>query len=313
MGKKDGGSDEAKRAREDEERRQARIRQGTKRINSIFDGSTTGSGAIGADAAYDPAGKYYNADGSLWSPTAQTRAGSAGGSAGGTWSKHGYTPNPSSAGFWGQDPNTGEYRNFGGSSGAALRGKTAEEQYREAVASGKIYSGTTQSGGFNDDFYNARKQSFIDYASPQLESQYGDAQKELTYALARGGNLNSSARGDKLGELQKIYDLNKQQVADQALSYETQARTSVEDARANLITTLNATGDAEGAASSALARSTALSQPTAYSPLSQLFSDFTNTLGVQAAQERSAAASGGGFKPTYNTGLFGNAGRVVNR
>jgi hypothetical protein len=120
--------------------------------------------------------------------------------------------------------------------------------------------------------------------------------------------LDSSARGEKLGDLQKLYDTQKQAVADKALSYETSARNSVEDARANLIQTLNATGDAEGAANSALARSQALSQPDAYSPLGQLFTDFTNGLGIQAAQERSYAA--GGAKPLYNTGLFSNAGRV---
>lgn len=310
MGKKNAGADEAKRARQDEEKRQARIREGTKRINSIFDGATTGSGAIGTDSAYDPTATYYNADGTAWVPTAQktVKTGS-----GGTWTKHGYQPDPSSQGYWAEDPNTGEQKYFGGTSTSKLVGKTAAEQYADMVKSGKLFSGTTKAAGFDDDFYNARKQSFIDYATPQLEDQYGDAQKELTYALARGGNLNSSARGEKLGDLQKLYDLNKQQVADQALSYETQARTAVEDARANLITTLNATGDAEGAASAALARSTALSQPAAYSPLSKLFADFTNTLGVQAAQERAQAASGGTYKSPYNTGLFGNTGRVVNR
>jgi hypothetical protein len=111
--------------------------------------------------------------------------------------------------------------------------------------------------------------------------------------------------------LQQLYDTNKQKVAEDALAYSTQAKTSVEDARANLIGTLNATGDAEGAANSALARSAALSQPAAYSPLGQLFTDFTSALGIQAAQERAAAASGGAYKSNYDTGLFGNAGRVT--
>jgi hypothetical protein len=66
---------------------------------------------------------------------------------------------------------------------------------------------------------------------------------------------------------------------------------------------LNATGDAQGAATSAVARSAALSQPAAYSPLSNLFADFTGALGTQAAAER-AYAYGGGPRPTVSTGLF---------
>ena len=68
MGKKDSGAKEAARARADEEARQQRIRQGTERINSIFDGQTTGTGA--ATGAFDPTKTYYNADGSVWKPGA---------------------------------------------------------------------------------------------------------------------------------------------------------------------------------------------------------------------------------------------------
>src|SRR5262249_14950339 len=126
-----------------------------------------------------------------------------------------------------------------------------------------------------------------------------------------GGNLNSSARSSQAADLQKLYDTNAQQIADQALSYETQSRNAVEDARSNLISTLNATGDVEGAVNSALARSAALSKPEAYSPLANLFSDFTSGLGIQAAQERAAAMSNGAYKSAVNTGLFGGNRRAV--
>ncbi len=172
-------------------------------------------------------------------------------------------------------------------------------------------------GQFDDAFFRGRRDAFTAYATPQLEDQYTDAQKELAFSLDRSGLTDSSARGQQVGKLQKLYDTNKRNVADQALSYETQARTGVEDARAGLVATLNATGDAEGAATSALARAQALSAPPAYSPLGQLFTDFTGGLGIQAAQERAAAASGGGYASRYNTGLFGggnpSAGRVTVR
>lgn len=204
---------------------------------------------------------------------------------------------------------------MGGKSSGGNEAKQAREDEQKRQA--EIRSGTAQINNtfsqFDDTFFDKQRQTAIDYATPQLEDQYGKANKELTFSLARSGNLDSSTRGQKVGDLQQLYDLNKQKVADDALAGSTQARTATEDARSGLIATLNATGDAQGAASSALARSSALSQPAAYSPLGQLFTDFTSVLGTQAAQERAAAASGGAYKSAYNTGLFGNAGKVTVR
>ena len=194
----------------------------------------------------------------------------------------------------------------GKSGGGEAKQARADEQKRQAeIRKGTKKVNSIFDGQFNDGYFNGVRQNFIDYATPQVEQQYGDAQKELTFSLARSGNLDSSARADKTGQLQRLYDLNKQNVADQALSYEGQARSSVEDARNGLIATLNATGDAQGAANSAIARSSALSKPAAYSPLTQLFDAFTSGLGAQAAAER-AYYYGGGAKPRYDTGLFAN-------
>jgi hypothetical protein len=199
----------------------------------------------------------------------------------------------------------------GKSSNKAANQARADEQERQA----RIRQGTERIGGifdgqFNDQFFDARKQAFLDYARPQLEDQFGDAQKQLTFALARGGNLDSSVRGQKAAELQKQFDLNQQQIADKALSSSTESRNAVEDARSNLVATLNATGDAQGAANSAMTRASALSQPTAFSPLTQLFADFTQGLGQQAALERADSLFGRGVGGNqigrFNTGLFGN-------
>ncbi len=192
----------------------------------------------------------------------------------------------------------------------------AQDRADEAARQARIRQGTTNVNStfdnqFTDDYYGKQRQNYIDYASPQLEDQYGNAQKQLTFALDRGGNLDSSARADLEGQLQKKYDLNKQQIADQGLSYQNQAKNSVEDARAQLISMLNSTGDATGAANQALARASALSTPPQYSALSNLFSDFTGALGTQAALEKANYYSGGQVGPRYNTGLFApNSGAV---
>jgi len=273
MAKKGGGNSEAAQARADEQQRQQRVREGTTRVNGIFDGGMRGTGQVAAGSGYDTGKTYYRSDGTVWSP---------------------------------QGAPTLTDLMTAGSGGNANPG-TPEQQFAEALKGG-LYSGTEKGGGFDDQFYKDRRQAYLDYATPQLDDQFADASKALTYQLARQGLLDSSVRADKTAELQKKYDLNKQQIGDQALSYETESRTNVEKARSDLIAMLNATGDAEGAANSALARSQALSAPQSFSPLTQLFGDFTSALGQQAQWERNAAMGGQGGR--YNTGLFSNSKSV---
>lgn len=195
----------------------------------------------------------------------------------------------------------------GGGEAAAAR---ADEQARQArIREGTARVNSTFERQFDDSFFNKQRDNYVNYATPQLDDQRGEANKELIFAMDRGGQLDGSARASLAGELQKKYDLQRQKIQDDGLNFGTQARNNVEDARSNLISTLNATGDAEGAASAALTRAAALSQPAAYNPISNLFADFTGTLGTQAAAER--AYSYGGPAPTYTTGWFGpKAGSV---
>lgn len=309
-----GGDGGAAQARADEQARQAKIREGTAAVNKIFDGGKTATGKIGGGAAYDPNATYYNEDGSVWTPTAFSDAVRRGLYTGKGWSGtvNQGTNNPyAGTGKLGADAVYQPGAKYYNADGSAWTDTTGA-QFNAARAKG-LFSGMADAPGqFNDEFFNKRQQAYLDYATPQLDDQYADAQKALAFSLARSGNSDSSVRAEKLGELQKLYDTNKQQVADQARAYSNQSRTAVEDARTNLIQTLNATGDAQGAANSALARASALASPDAYSPLGQLFSTFTSALGQQAALERASAYSGGAVKPRYNTGLFGGNPNAVS-
>lgn len=289
-----GGGNEAKQARDDEQKRQQRIRAGTERINSIFDGALVGQNQIAAGSVFDPKASYFTKDGAAWSPAAVQQSTTK------------------------QVPVYRQLRDGGrvqsGTQTIAVPGGKApgaQQQFGDMLANGGLFSSASKSGGFNDDFFNGRKQAYLDYATPQLEDQYGKAKKELTFSLARSGLLDSSVRAQKTGELQQSYDLNMQGIADEALSQETQARNAAEDARSNLISTLNATGDAEGAANSALTRASALSRPATFSPLTQLFSDFTSTLGTQAALERANYYSGGQTGLRHNLGLYPQKANTV--
>ncbi|MCJ2040282.1 hypothetical protein MKK55_15220 [Methylobacterium sp. J-059] len=184
----------------------------------------------------------------------------------------------------------------------------------EAVRQQTVRDGTQQInntfGQFDDAFFDKQRQNYLNFALPQLDDQYGKAQRDLTFSLARDGNLNSSAQAYQNGQLQKAYDTNRTTIADQGQTYANQARGNVEDARANLITTLNATGDASGAANSALARSAALSQPVGYSAIGDAFGAITGGLASQAQLNRAQALATG--KPITAATLFGTSGAVRN-
>lgn len=196
----------------------------------------------------------------------------------------------------------------GGSNEAAMA-RRDEEARQARIREGTTRVNTTFDSQFTPEFFNGLRTRYLDYAVPQLQNQYGDASNELKFAMARGGITDSSISAQKGGRLDELNALRAREIADAAQGHSTRARTNVEDARTNLITTLNATGDADQAASSAINRASTLSQPAEYNPLSSLFADFTATLGSQAALER-ASAMGSPVRPRYNTGLFSNSSSV---
>ncbi len=283
---KNAASQEASRARAEEEARQARIREGTASINRTFDGGRVGTGAVTAGTTFDPTKTYYRADGSVWTPPKGMMPSTA-------------QPKPSSG--WGGS--------LFGLPLSILFDQKPAETWDSALAGG-LYTGVEQKGGFNDQFFDGVRKSFVDYARPQLDDQFRKASEQGTFALARSGTLDSSMRGEQNAELQKQYDINLQDLTDKARGYETEARNNVERARSDLISMLQVTGDATGAANSAASRAATLATPPAYSPLGQLFQDSTSILGQQMAQER-AFALGLAPRSRSSVGTFGPASGSV--
>jgi hypothetical protein len=254
---KKGGDDAsaqlAQQARADEQARQSRIRNGTDRINALFDGTP-----IPADTTSNPTLPF----------------------AGGSF--------------------TGD----AGNAFASRLGGAPANATPDPLAGNKF-------GGFTDGFYSNIAKAYQDYATPQLQDQLADARKKLTFSLARGGNLNSSTRADQEGTLQKTADAGQLQINDTANTQANQARTAVAGAKSDLINELNTTGDQTQTINDALSRTTALSQPTQFSPLGQVFANFTGALSTQANAERAQAYSGGAVTAPFNTGLFsGSSVRV---
>jgi hypothetical protein len=180
----------------------------------------------------------------------------------------------------------------GGDGGAAAR---------EAERQAKITEGynTIQNvfGGFNDDFYNARGTAYTEYAAPQLDDQYQEAVKQLTYALSRNGQLDSSVAGEQQQKLQKQYDQQKLSLSDKALQYGNDARSAVERSRSDLVSLNSNLANPQTIATEAQGRLAGLQAMPTFSPLAPLFTNASEALGTQADLERRSSAK-------YNTGIF---------
>jgi len=250
----DGGAAEDARRREQE--RQARISSGMSRIDAIFGGGQYGTGRIDRDA-YDPNGSYFNADGSKFSA-------------------------PMSE----QKYQTGTRTEDVGDNGSrevpvyGMRRAVDQGALDSMFANGGLFSDVSSTGGFDDNFYDERSQSYVDFAAPQLQDQYKDASAALTAALSRSGQLSSSLAGDRGKKLQKDFATQRQSIADRGREYASSARRTINDSRSEAVSMLNASADPDAAVSQALnSASAARDAVPAFDPLGAVFQNATAGLG----------------------------------
>lgn len=166
-------------------------------------------------------------------------------------------------------------------------------------------------GGFNDGFYKKRYDDYMGYAEPQIDQQAGDARNQLIYALSRTGNLDSSAASKESADLTQEANQQRINAANQAQNEENGLRSNVEQTRGNVVSELNATGNAQEAANASASAIQNLNQPAGFSPLGTLFAGFANGLqaiGSRAGNGYSGFFGGGGSTPLFNAG---SSARVV--
>jgi len=160
----------------------------------------------------------------------------------------------------------------------AAQQRRAEEEARQ----GKINQGRSsidqQFSQFNDPYFEQRQTEYTDYYKPQLEDQYNDAlEKSRLYFADRGGG-RSSAAIRQTNDLLEEFNRQRQAIIDNASAYSNRSRASVEDTRNSLYNQLQSSADPAAAAASAASQSQILNQPEPFSPLGQVFADFTSTL-----------------------------------
>lgn len=198
----------------------------------------------------------------------------------------------------------------GGASDRYAREQREAEAQRQARIKQGMGAINDQFSQFDDQFYQGRADAYTQFAMPQVNRQYDDAFRGLTYALARQGIGRSTEGNRRQANLVGDYDLNRQGVVDRSLEASANARRSVEDTRSGLIGDLYATADPAAAAQAALSRAAYLGTPQAPSPIGQLFANTLDGLNsyqsARAEQDAYRAALGYyGMSP----GSYGGSGR----
>lgn len=156
----------------------------------------------------------------------------------------------------------------------AQQARAREEQRQARISSGRkgIDQAFNQLSDPNDTFYTRYGQAIEDYYKPQLQKQYADANKELTYRLADAGTLRSSGAIDATVDLTNQNDMNIAQMNSKIDSAKGDLRNRVASEKNTAINQLYATEDPDMALTTALnsVKNVNVAQPD-LSPLANIF------------------------------------------
>lgn len=170
-----------------------------------------------------------------------------------------------------------------------------EEERLRKIAEGKERVNDIFSG-FDDSFYKNIESGHLDYYMPQLDEQFGRAKSKTTAGLYRSGNIQGSAGANTLADLFADYNQRAQGIASEALDARGRAKSDVERNRADLIAQLEGGAGVDTIAQSANARAASISRPQPYSPMADMFSQWTSMY----ANDRNM--QGQGYPGMYGSG-----------
>lgn len=165
----------------------------------------------------------------------------------------------------------------GGGDGGAAAAKRAEAARRAKIAQG-TQSIDSAFAGFTPEYYGGIEKAYTDYAQPELERQYQDALRALTFALARKGLSSSTAAGTEQQRMEQQFGKYRTDILSAGKSYSDRARSDVESSRGNLVNQLVATEDPVSAGQSALRFAQAKTAPPSFDPIGKFVFDISEGL-----------------------------------
>jgi hypothetical protein len=185
----------------------------------------------------------------------------------------------------------------GGGGGGADQAREQEAARQKRIAEGMGYIETAFKP-FDDSYFNKKTEAYTGYYLPQLQQQYNDALSALKLQLSAAGLGASSAGAFGSSRLAEDYAKKQAEVLGNAADYSNQARGDVQAMRSQLVSQLNATGDATAAANAANNQaSIAMQRPDTFAPLAQAFNDYAR---LYARDKSYADNSGGAYSGVFN-------------
>ena len=190
-----------------------------------------------------------------------------------------------------------------GDGGAADR-RAAEEARQKRVRDSRGAVDTVF-GTYDDDFYDKRRQSYLDYANPQVQQDYEDAMGDLMAALAASGRTRSSQAAKRKAKGQELMDRAQADVNMKAEGHVGDLKSALAQTKQDMYNQASTLADVDATTNLAIGQFQAASKPPVYNPLTDMFADLTAGLATQADLERRNQAR-------FNTGLFTTGDRSRN-
>lgn len=167
---------------------------------------------------------------------------------------------------------------FGGgssSSAAEARASRLAAEQEQAEREARIREGQVKIdeafSQFDDGYYDDYSQSLIDYARPQLDRQYTEAQGKLIAALAGRGMLESTVGANQTSKLSGAFADELAKVQNDATNSGLQLRQNVENQKGDLYALNTASADPSGISAQAIGTATSLAAPSPATDIGRVF------------------------------------------
>lgn len=154
---------------------------------------------------------------------------------------------------------------------------TPRQRVNKKINRGQLFTKEDQTfEGFTPDFFNQRSQDYINFAMPELQSQYGDNFRSIMYNMANRGLTRSSVADQAKSDLNVTAGKAAQQIADTGRSQAQQLQRDVENSRQSAIEMLHQSANPGEAVQSAISSASQFRTPSSFAPLSNMFSNLAN-------------------------------------
>jgi hypothetical protein len=191
----------------------------------------------------------------------------------------------------------------GGAPDYAGQAREQEQKRQQAITegTGKVNKAFA---GFTPDFYKKRQKAYLDFATPQLASQYNVTSAQTGFGLENKGLAHGSVAQKSWSDLFRQEGLAKQGLVDTAIGQSQQLQKEVAGNKSKLMDQLYASADPAGAAENATATAASLQIPSTFAPIANQFSGLINQYYLsQILNPRTNASTpsvgAGGSSPQY--------------